>query len=417
MNALRALRDGSRIAWDRLPALQLLLPLALGVYLYPIFHGRSILLVVGGGMSLLAVSLVLMRLASAGAQCYSWGRILFGIGASVVIGGLMMCRMELLPELNYKLDVSTQRNALISSMKEQSTISAEVQRLLQAIVLGYTEKDAATRSMRQDFALSGAAHILAVSGYHLGVIMAFASLGLSALRRTVSGHAVHYALLIVLAWGFTALTGWGTPTVRAALMLTLYLIGRMLRRPTFLPNILAMSAALQLMAQPNLLYSYGMWLSYVAVLSIYLFGGAFYGSIGLVRVALLGWVWRVLTISIAVQVLVLPLCLYLFGYVSWSFIATALPMAILSALIIPLGFIAYVCTHLGCGVEWLLSAVEYLGQAILWVVDYGRRLTPLHQSGTLSLWGLAALWLLALLPGVYSLGQRMQRLNHYCTKR
>lgn len=384
-------------AWHRAPALQLLLPTAIGIHLSCYMgHSRAAFGLLGCGLAMLAGSLV------RGRRLALWhSQVAVAGGVWLVVMAIAMLRVELSPPSPH-LRHTTQRaddpRIEATERLEAYGIEPEVRRLIGAIALGYTARDSETQAMRQSFAHSGAAHILAVSGYHLALVVGLCALVLGRVRRLRHGHALYSLGLVVLAWSYTALTGWSVPTARAALMLTLYLGSRLLGRPSVVPNILACSALLQLLYAPSLLYSRGMWLSYMAVLSIHLYGGRLYRSIGIVHQPWLAWVWGILSTTLAVQVLLLPLCMYLFGYVSWSFVFTALPMAILSALLIPLALLAYALDYCGLWLPLATDLINALGQGMLAMARYGASLAPLIHSTSLPLSGLVVAWLIALVP-------------------
>lgn len=110
------------------------------------------------------------------------------------------------------------REQCITQMRK-SQLSPEVQHLMAGMSLGYLPHNEANDSLRQDFALSGAAHLLAVSGFHLGVII----LAMQWLLKPFRLHRkLYFALLILSAWLFTAFVGMNVATQRAAIMLSLF---------------------------------------------------------------------------------------------------------------------------------------------------------------------------------------------------
>lgn len=388
-----------RHSWHRAPALQILIPIGLGAYLGSMPGcGISPWLLLSASSICLIVAFILLRLSQLGQWGHDWGNRLFALGIGGVLCLMMTLRVAYLPSPNSSgaEPHGSLRRELMMQIQDEP-ISPEVQRLLSAIALGYTERTPETKAMRQSFTYSGAAHILAVSGYHLGLIVGVGALLLGWMRRSRTGGAIYWGLLILLAWGFVALTGWGAPTQRAALMLTLYLGAKVIGRPPVPINILSASALLQLLICPEHIYSYGMWLSYVAVLSILLYGRSLYGLVGEIRRGVFSWLWGAFSVTMAAQILVLPLCLYLFGFVSWSFVLTCLPMAVLSTLLIPLGGLGYGLSAFGVELGILGKLIEWIGQGMLAVARYGEMLTPLVQRTPIPLWLLLVWWGFALL--------------------
>lgn len=378
------------------PALALLVPLLIGIYC----SGASPSYVIACfaiGIALVLLSYWAVHLGQARlSYLYHGAQYGMRLGCLLSLIALSMVYTEL-RGITPKLESTGLQTELIE-LGHQAGYTPQVERLVGAISLGYTERDEDTRAMRRAFAFSGAAHILAVSGYHLGLVVALLAGCIGYVRRFAWGAQLYTIVLLVSAWLFTALTGWGVPTIRAAMMLTLYLLARLLGRQTYLPQILALSATLQLLYDPTLIYSVGMWLSYIAVWSIYLYGQKFFGCIGEVQQPILRYLWGALTITFAAQVLTLPLCLYIFGYVSWSFIFTCLPLAVLASLLIPLGLVNYLLLYMGIALPEVSAVINFLGEGMLSVTRFGETLTPLVMELRLPLWGLIVLWALALLP-------------------
>lgn len=234
-------------------------------------------------------------------------------------------------------------------------------RLLLGMTLGLISHDAEGRALRQSFVRGGVAHLLAVSGFHLAVIVgAFALLlrAIPMLRRT---ERLRWGLLLLVAWGFTLISGCSVPTLRASGMLTLYAGSRMLRRPTSFAEVIALPALLQLVLSPLSLFGASFLLTYLALVSIRLFYRPIWGILGKLHHPLMRYLWGCLALTLAVQPILFPLCLYLFGGSSIAYLWTTLLLLPLATLLIPAGL--------------LLGVVVSLGYVplmpVLWLIDEG----------------------------------------------
>ena len=242
-------------------------------------------------------------------------------------------------------------------------LSPYAETLLVGITLGYIPRDDAGKQLRSEFTSGGVAHLLAVSGFHLAVVVGaigYVLLRLPGIRRR---QRLGWAILLLCAWCFTFVTGCAIPTVRAAAMLSLYYGARMLGRPASLPEIIALPALFQLLLSPTSILSASMPLTYLAILSIHLFYRPIYLSVGKIKSKLIGNLWGMLALTLSVQPLLFPLSLYLFGYSSLSFLFTALPLMLLASLLISTFLIVLLLLALGLSIaQPFLAPLEWATQ-------------------------------------------------------
>lgn len=135
--------------------------------------------------------------------------------------------------------------------------------LASALLLGETAE--LTPETVSAFRDGGVAHVLAISGLHVGLL----ALGLSAALRPFRVRVgVRDAALLSATLAFAAFTGGRAPVLRAALMIGLYLAARLLGRPTSPAHVFGLSALLLLAADPSHLFDVGFLLTYAAVFGI-----------------------------------------------------------------------------------------------------------------------------------------------------
>lgn len=266
-------------------------------------------------------------------------------------------------------------------------LSPYTRQLALGMSLGALRHDAEGRQLREDFVAVGAAQLLAVSGFHLALVVGLLSLLLRYVPGLSERPRLRWGLLLVGAWSFSLLTGASIPTVRAALMLSLYLGAKLLGRPPSLPEIFAWPLVLQLLCLPESLHSASLVLSYVAMLAIYLFYGPIYRSVGRLQLRPLAWMWGVLAMGLAVQLLLFPLSLQLFGRSSLGFLLSALPLTAAACLLIPSFLGCLLLQPLGLPTAWLSTFVEYLGTSVRQLTE-GLSLEALQLRYPLPLWAL-----------------------------
>ena len=138
-------------------------------------------------------------------------------------------------------------------------------RLEWALTLGW--KTALTEEVSEPFVQAATYHIFAVDGLRMAIIFGiffylFRTLGLS---RPMCG-----LVLLPLIWFYTALTGWPASAIRATVMLSVVIIGWVLRRPSDLINSLFAAALIILVWEPRQFFQAGFQLSFFVVLCIIL---------------------------------------------------------------------------------------------------------------------------------------------------
>lgn len=117
----------------------------------------------------------------------------------------------------------------------------------------------------RDFRRSGVSHLLAISGLHLSIMIAFADFFLRGLR--IKKHFRCIAVLF-FAFFYLALTGFALSTVRAFIMSVFLYLSFLLRSDNDPITSLFFALFLILAISPFSVYDIGMWMSFSAVLGI-----------------------------------------------------------------------------------------------------------------------------------------------------
>lgn len=156
---------------------------------------------------------------------------------------------------------STARHAVINVI--HSTWSPEQAAILDAMLIG--DASSIGRETRTDFQRSGTYHILVVSGFNVG-ILAFVTFWV--LRRLPIDDVVATVVTLLLTFAYTYLTGAGPPVVRAAAMLAIYLVTRLLYRDRAALNAVSATALALLVYDPESLFDPSFQLTFLSVLAI-----------------------------------------------------------------------------------------------------------------------------------------------------
>lgn len=227
------------------------------------------------------------------------------------------------------------RRRLEGVMRE--TLPPREAALLQGLVLG--DRGAMSGDLRDDFRRAGLAHILSVSGLHVGFV---AGALLLALRPLALGPRGRAAVAIPALALYTLMTGAQAPVVRAAVMFAFLLVGRCLGRPGGGLQPLAAAFAVIAAARPTWLFDPGCQLSFAATGGILVAGPPLRAALA-ARAARWrrrppAWAIEGLAVSLAAQAATLPLIMYDFGMVSPVSLVANLVAVPLAGAAVPLGF-------------------------------------------------------------------------------
>lgn len=203
--------------------------------------------------------------------------------------------------------------------------------LAEALLIGY--KDDLDKSLENAYRDAGIIHIIAISGMHLMLLYKLLELTGLLFSRNITTQKVVKILSLVVIWLFAFLSGAGPSVIRAAVMLSFLVIGEVLYRNNNSLNSLVVSAFLLLLVQPAWIWNVGFWLSYMAVLGILLFYKPILQFPGFDN-PLVRKIWESMAVTLAAQILTLPILMYCFGKVPLYFLFTNLLMVPLSSVVL-----------------------------------------------------------------------------------
>ncbi len=202
---------------------------------------------------------------------------------------------------------------------------------ISAITLGY--KAYLSDDLQEAFRASGTAHVLAVSGLHVGIIYAVINFLFSFLGRRGRPFVVRQLLVILTLWAYALIAGMSAPITRAAFMLTIYCAGRIWKRSGFTYNTLAAAAFIILLFNPSSLFNVSFLMSFMAVFAILFFQPKL-RLLYTPRNRVTKFFWDLSTISLSAQIGLFPLVLYFFGsFPTYFFIANLLVVPLISLVI------------------------------------------------------------------------------------
>ena len=225
--------------------------------------------------------------------------------------------------------------------------------LLLGILLG--EKREMDTQLRHTYSVTGAMHVLAVSGLHVGLLYGMISWLMSWWPGFLWARKIKVLLTLVLLISYAALAGFTPSVVRAVVFLSLLLISELLNRPNPLPHILFLTAFMMLIYHPFNLFQPSFQLSFMAVVGILTFMPMF-DLVLTSRWKVLDFIARNVALSISVQLTTLFITVTYFHQLSLSFWAS-------SVLVVPGAFvllISGICLFLFASIpevhHWVIKA-------------------------------------------------------------
>jgi len=263
-------------------------------------------------------------------------------------------RNGLLTDSHLKANIKTYALNVRSSLLEafhRFGIKGDEFAVLAALTLG--EKDFLTSGLKKSYAVSGAMHVLSVSGLHVGIIYMFLAYLLKPLKRNRKMRIISFSILFSFLWIYAFITGLSPSVLRSCAMFSFVLVGDNIGRKTNIYNTLASSAFFLLMINPGFLYDIGFQLSYLALLSIVYFQPKIKGLYQ-PKNKHIEKLWDLLAVAVAAQIGTFPLSVFYFHQFPVYFFLS-------NYVVIPLsGFLLY-GTFLFYFVTWIPFVAKFFG--------------------------------------------------------
>ncbi|HKG68564.1 MAG TPA: ComEC/Rec2 family competence protein, partial [Segetibacter sp.] len=201
----------------------------------------------------------------------------------------------------------------------------------EALLIGY--RNDLDKELVQAYSNTGVVHIIAISGLHLGMIYAVLVWLLKPFKKKKWIRWIRPVLILAVLWIFTLLAG-GVPSIlRSAVMFSFIVLGETIDRKSSIYNTLAASAFVMLCFNPYYLWDVGFQLSYAAVISIITFAKPVYDWF-YIKNRILDFFWELISVTIAAQILTIPIIFYSFHQFPNFFLITNCIIVPLSSIIL-----------------------------------------------------------------------------------
>ncbi len=212
---------------------------------------------------------------------------------------------------------------------------ARIRAVVKALAYGY--QDEIPPGIEESFRQSGAIHLLALSGMHLGLFYGLLLKLLALVGNSPTVKRIRSTVIIAALWAFTIFTGCGVSILRAAVMFSIYEAGVLAGRRRNGLNALSLSAIIITIADPSAPSGISFQLSYAAMTAIFLIFPHL-RAIVKTRNRISGRIADACAMTIACQATTAPIILLHFGtFAFYSLLANLLcsPIVSIAMLLIP----------------------------------------------------------------------------------
>jgi len=259
------------------------------------------------------------------------------------------------------------RNYVESLNKEFSRriddiFSDEAGSVIKAMILG--DKSEIDIGVRNKFSFTGTAHILAISGLHVGIIAAI----LFFLLTPISNQKFRIVIFSLLLISFIVISGMQASAIRAGGMAIAFYYTLIIQRKVEPLNLLGIVSLIYFIINPLIIYSLSFQMSFLAVMGIFLFYSRIYDLLN--RIIRIRFVSASLSVTISTSIFLFPVIAYHFNTVAFvSFLA--------NMVIVPIASIGLIYSILGLGFSYLSGFIsglfamttEVLFDMIFWLND------------------------------------------------
>lgn len=288
-------------------------------------------------------------------HCFNYEKYLRsrGIGAVAQVNSIRKCDGTLTVKERYERQLLKQKKLFCSRL------SAETKGIVMGVLFGDTSY--LDEEIYEEFKKNGTAHILAVSGLHIGIIYGIYK------KLTRKGKSIKALILLALVmYTYGELSCWSPSVTRAVLMMSMSVLARLYDLRYDMLTSMSAVGLLLICANPYVIFGAGFQLSFLAISSI-----AFFKPLIPTKIP------ETAATSLAVYIGLLLYQIYNFNYISFTALIANVPVVFLAGYFVPLaaaGFITFAFTG-RAGV--LGVATDAMGK----VIYYVNSLTSLDGKG------------------------------------
>ncbi len=284
---------------------------------------------------------------------------------------------------------------------ERSHLNKSTSDFLNAILMG--DKTGLNEKTRLTFANGGMAHMLALSGLHIGILAGFI-LFLMWPIKLVGKYKWAYAVSLGLLWLYVAVTGMSYSSVRACIMTTFVFLGVIAERKNFAGNALCSACLLILIIDPAALFDAGFQLSVVCVGALIAFAAKL-NPVGHRQHPIIFNICGALITTMVATAASWALISFYFSQIPLMFLPSNLILLPILPFYLSIAVIFVTLLSFGYEIEWLAYCLDHGYELLLKSMEWLSCGTEFVIEYQLPLWGVL-LWMILLAVGAYIINRK-----------
>lgn len=281
---------------------------------------------------------------------------------------------QYLPSNSYTTEVSNRKDYLelfkhyYLNLLQKNVKNTHSLALAKGLIIG--QRSEIDQQIYESFSHTGIIHILSVSGLHLGIVMTILIWLFSFFPySSIKWKWIKTIIILFFIWTFAIITGFSTAVQRAALMASIFIIGKEVNKKASNYNILFASLFIICLFNPLVLKDLGLQLSYLALIGLAVFYKEFY-NLCIIKNKIGNKIWEWTATSFAAQTTTLPLTIFWFGNFPTYFLLANPPAILLSFVILGLGLVLMVFGWIPAIGQFLGFLINYACLALLTVINW-----------------------------------------------
>lgn len=265
---------------------------------------------------------------------------------------------------------------IVNNFKEKTkkalrdNLDEDLAELCIGILIG--DRNNLDEKIEEDFKKSNLTHMLAVSGSHFVYII----ICIKYLEKVIKWRNFNKVLTIIIIVLFMNLTGNTASVVRSGIMAIMLIVAKFFHRKSDVWTNMAISAVLALVYNPYTLFDIGFELSYGGVIGIVIFYDKVKDTLGKIIIKMhkeskmLQYILEGTSVTISANLVIIPIMIYNFNTISFSFIVSNLLAGGLLGIIVILGFLlVFLSLMLGQTLSIFFYILNFLLKALTKIAE------------------------------------------------